>query len=166
VDIIFSPWRYEYVSAGAGGDDCVFCRIIASTQDQENLVIRRAEHNLVVLNRYPYTTGHLMIAPLRHLADPCEATPEELNEMTALSGEALRILRQVFNPEGFNLGMNIGRVAGAGVERHFHMHVVPRWGGDTSFVTLTGGARIIPQSLDDSYKLLKAPFEELRGGKR
>lgn len=162
MDIIFSPWRYEYVSTSADGDDCVFCRIIASPRDPENRVLLRADHNIVVLNRYPYTTGHLMIAPLRHLPDPSEAAREELNEMTALSADSLRILRETYKPEGFNLGMNLGRVAGAGVERHFHMHVIPRWGGDTSFVTLTGGARIIPQNLDDSYKLLKAPFEALR----
>ena len=158
MEIIFTPWRYKYVSTSDEATDCVFCKIIESPDDSGNLVLSRSRHNLVVLNRYPYTSGHLMVAPLRHLSEPADARAEEIDEMMALSVKAMEILRRELRAEGFNVGMNVGRVAGAGVEHHYHMHVIPRWGGDTSFVTLTGDARVIPQKLDETFRLLQPAF--------
>lgn len=159
MEIIFAPWRYKYVSSG-DAEDCVFCRIIGEENDDVNLVLARTSYHIVLLNRYPYTTGHLMIAPLAHLADPCEAKSEELAELMALSVRACAALREQYHPEGINIGMNIGRSAGAGVDKHYHMHVLPRWTGDTSFVTITGGARIIPEALDKTYKRLKDSLQK------
>ena len=112
--IIFTPWRYQYVKNSDDDEDCVFCRILNAGDDAENLVLLRTELNFVVLNRYPYTSGHLMIAPVRHMSEVTKARPEELNELMTLCSESIQILRKVFKPEGFNMGMNIGRVAGAG----------------------------------------------------
>jgi ATP adenylyltransferase len=158
MDIIFAPWRYEYVSSGGEGD-CVFCRIIKEDDEQANLVLTRTDKHIILLNRYPYTTGHLMIAPLRHLADIVLATSDELAELITLTKLTCAALRDRYAPDGINIGMNLGRAAGAGVEHHYHMHVVPRWSGDTNFITLTGDARIIPESLDETYKRLRSAFD-------
>lgn len=161
MEILFAPWRYEYVSTSDGADGCVFCKIISSKEDGNNFVLFRARHNIVVLNRYPYTSGHLMVAPTQHLSDPTDAEQPVIVEMTSLSLDAVKIVKQVFKPHGINLGMNIGRVAGAGVEGHFHLHVVPRWSGDTSFVSVTGQARVISQSLEGSYEMMRPLFSSL-----
>lgn len=158
MEILFAPWRYRYVSTGDNDAECVFCKIINDDKDDTNLVLRRAGHNLIVLNRFPYTSGHLMIVPFRHLSDPCQAAPEELAEMMSLTTVSLEILRKYYKPHGFNLGMNLGRVAGAGVEHHFHFHVIPRWSGDTSFVSVVGEARVIPESLEDTFLRLRDDF--------
>ncbi len=159
MEIIFAPWRYQYVSSG-NEEDCVFCRIIGEDKDGDNLVLARASYHIVLLNRYPYTTGHLMIAPLRHMADICDATSKELSEMMSLSADACAALREQYSPEGINIGMNIGRSAGAGVDKHYHMHVLPRWTGDTSFVTIMGGARVIPEALDITYERLRRSLKK------
>jgi len=164
VEILFTPWRFAYVSGSADRSECIFCKMLEAGEDRANLVLLRAELNFVVLNRYPYTSGHLMIAPYRHIADPSDASPEELLEMMTLCTAATGILREHFKPEGFNIGMNIGRVAGAGEESHYHMHVVPRWGGDNSFVSVLGDARIVPENLADTYERLEGDFRQCRPG--
>ena len=155
MDILYAPWRYEYVSTSDDSEGCVFCRIIAQSDDKANFVLKRGSHNIAILNRYPYTAGHLMVAPLRHLDDPAKSSAEELAEMAALVNASTAALREQYSPQGFNIGMNIGRVSGAGVEHHYHVHVVPRWGGDTSFITITGEARVVPEGLESTWKRLE-----------
>lgn len=159
MDILSAPWRYKYVSAGDGGEECVFCNLVAAGDDAARYILYRSGLTIVVLNKYPYTSGHLMLAPMRHIGDPCQANPDELREMMELSSAAIGIIRQVYKPHGFNLGMNIGRIAGAGVEHHFHMHVVPRWSGDTSFFSILGDARVLPETLEDAYDKLVVHFK-------
>ena len=158
MDYLWSPWRYQYVStAGAvpgGPDSCLFCRIAASAEDPANLVVLRGERSFVLLNRYPYSTGHLMIAPYQHVATLEEAAVEPLEEMMRLAQRCAAALRAVYHPEGMNFGFNLGRCAGAGVAGHIHMHGLPRWNGDTSFITTVGETRVLPEELSVTYQKL------------
>ena len=156
MDYLWSPWRYRYVSANAPDDACLFCRILAESKDEENYVLLRAERNFVLLNRYPYTSGHLMIAPNAHVATLEEADAETLTEMMGLTRRMEIALRKVYNPGGVNLGMNIGKSAGAGVAGHIHMHVLPRWLGDVNFMTTIAETRVLPEDLETSYVRLRS----------
>jgi len=158
MDYLWSPWRYRYVSSEDPQPGCLFCRISESVEDAENLVVHRAEHNLVVLNRFPYTSGHVMIAPYAHVASLTECDPPGLEEMIALARRAEGALRMAYQPDGFNVGINIGRSAGAGVAGHIHMHVLPRWHGDVSFMTAVGETRVLPEELETTLAKLKAHF--------
>jgi len=148
------------VSSEVGENECLFCRISAESKDKENYVVLRAEHNFVVLNRYPYTSGHLMIAPYAHVATLEEAAPETLAEMISLAQRMETVLRRVYRPEGWNLGLNIGRSAGAGVAGHIHMHVLPRWSGDVNFMSTIAETRVIPEDLETSYEKLSGALRE------
>jgi ATP adenylyltransferase len=158
MDYLWSPWRYRYVSSSPSpADECLFCRIAADTADRENYVVLRAERNFVVLNRYPYTSGHLMIAPYAHVATLSDADPLALEEIMRLAQRTEAALRAVYSPDGFNVGFNLGRCAGAGIAGHIHMHMLPRWLGDVSFMTAIGETRVLPEDLDTTYqKLLQA----------
>jgi ATP adenylyltransferase len=157
MDRLWSPWRYAYVSQADAGSACLFCEKAAESRDAENHIIRRGGRNFVMLNRYPYTTGHLMIAPYEHVATLEEAAAETLAEMMALARLAERSLRSVYHPGGLNLGMNVGECAGAGVAGHIHLHVLPRWPADSNFMTTVGETRVLPESLDVTYgKLVEA----------
>jgi len=152
MDYLWSPWRYQYVSTAgavpAGEDFCLFCQVAAGIhEDNAHLVVLRAERNLVVLNRYPYSTGHLMIAPYAHVATLEEAETSTLEEMMRLAQRCEAALRQVYRPDGMNFGFNIGQAAGAGIAGHIHMHGLPRWSGDTSFITTVGETRVLPEDL-------------------
>ena len=160
---LWSPWRMEYIRRGEGGDHqggCVFCDLPAAAADQDpaNHLLARGEVSFVLLNAFPYNPGHLMAAPYRHVGDYEELTAPELAEMTAFAGRAIRAMREESGPHGFNLGMNLGQVAGAGIADHLHLHLVPRWGGDTNFMPVIGDARVLPQSLADSWKELRNAF--------
>jgi len=160
MDHLWSPWRYRYVSTAGPSQACIFCAKSASSDDRANYVILRAQHNFVLLNLYPYTTGHLMIAPYEHVATLSEAHPETLVEMMRLTQRTEQALRQVYRPDGINIGMNLGESAGAGVVRHIHMHVLPRWVGDASFMTSVAETRVLPEVLETTYdRLLKALVE-------
>ena len=163
MDHLWSPWRYRYVSsAGAvpsGADSCLFCRVAAGTDDAENLLVLRAERSFVLLNRYPYTTGHLMIAPYQHVPTLAEADTATLEEMMRLAQRSEAALRAVYQPEGMNFGFNIGRCAGAGIAGHIHMHGLPRWEGDTSFMTTVGETRVLPEDLGVTYQKLSAALQ-------
>lgn len=138
---------------------CIFCAAAADTEhDQENLVVFRGARVFVILNRYPYTSGHLMIAPYDHVGRLAGATEEASAEMMQLTRKAEAILQRAYQPDGLNLGMNLGRAAGAGIEEHIHMHVLPRWNGDANFMTSVGSARIIPEALEDTYSKLRDGF--------
>ena len=158
MDFLWSPWRYQYVAAPPG-DACLFC-VKASEKDRdgENFVLYRGQRNFVLLNLYPYTSGHLMVAPYEHVATLEEAAAETLAEMMAITTLAEKHLRAVYRPEGLNLGMNIGKCAGAGVAGHIHMHVLPRWTGDANFMTVVGETRVVPEDLRVTYDKLSRAF--------
>ena len=153
---IWSPWRGAYVTSGAKEPGCVLCRALDSAADPKSLVVHVAEHNFVVMNLYPYNAGHIMIAPRRHVGSLAEARPEELEEMAGLARRMESVLAAVYTPDGINLGMNLGKAAGAGVADHIHLHMVPRWAGDTNFMTTLGGTRVIPEDPVEGCARLKA----------
>ena len=156
MDHLWSPWRYRYVSSAPASGECLFCRKSSETEDKKNYVLVRAERNFVLLNLYPYTSGHLMIAPYAHVPSLDHADPKDLEEMIRLARRAEQALRSVYHPDGFNIGINIGMTAGAGIPGHLHMHVVPRWAGDVSFMTAIGETRVLPEDLDTTYEKLLA----------
>ena len=156
MDYLWSPWRYQYVQKGARSSGCIFCAAAASENDEENFLVYRGRHNFILLNLYPYTTGHLMIAPYEHVATLAGAPQETLEEMMRLTARAEKALRQVYSPDGLNVGMNLGVAAGAGVPGHIHMHVLPRWSGDASFMTTVAETRVLPETLGTTYERLKA----------
>lgn len=163
MDRLWTPWRYQYISGAAGekpsDGDCVLCALARDEEaDERNFVIHRARRNYVVLNLYPYTSGHLMIVPYRHEADLDMLDKETTDELMDLSKRALAALRAAYHPEGFNLGMNLGRVAGAGVAGHVHLHALPRWAGDANFMSVVGETRVLPEDLPTTYKKLRAIF--------
>jgi ATP adenylyltransferase len=157
VDVLWSPWRYDYItSSGSGSDGCVFCSILEhSASDEEKFIVSRAEFNFVILNIYPYTSGHLMVVPYDHIAGIDQADKHSTDEMMDIVKRAQTALNEVYKPEGVNIGMNIGRAAGAGVAEHYHMHVLPRWVGDVNFMTAIGQTRTLPESLQTTYQRLK-----------
>jgi ATP adenylyltransferase len=157
---ISAPWRAEYVVRASRMKGCIFCQAAKSRDDRAPAVLYRGRGNIVLLNRYPYTPGHLMIAPRRHVADFAEARPAERHELADLFQAALRVLRKAYAPHGFNAGMNIGRSAGAGVTGHYHLHVVPRWTGDSNFMPLVGETKVFIEDLDETYRKLRPLFDE------
>ena len=156
---LWTPWRSTYMKAGKDQSRCVFCDAAASDRDKENLVVFRGQQNFVLLNRYPYTSGHLMIAPYAHVPRLNDVVEETLAEIARLTRRIEIILEAAYKPEGINLGMNLGRAAGAGIADHIHMHMLPRWSGDANFMTSVAGTRIIPESLDETYLKIKQGFD-------
>ena len=157
---IWAPWRLEYVKDASKDieEECVFCAKPALGDDETALIIHRGERCFVILNLYPYTNGHLMVSPYEHVGKLQEIDAETAAEMFGLAQNAMSHLETVYRPHGFNVGFNQGRSAGAGVEHHIHMHVVPRWGGDTNFMPVIADHRVMPQSLEDSYRVLSDAF--------
>ena len=158
MDYIWSPWRYRYVVGEEKTSGCVFCQKMESDRDEENLVVHRGVNNFVLLNLFPYTSGHLMIAPYRHIGRLAEADEATWSEMMALTRKAEQVLQVAYKPEGINLGMNLGKSAGAGIADHIHMHVVPRWQADANFISVIGETRVLPEALADTYRKLKPLF--------
>ena len=160
MDYLWSPWRYRYVSQAGKGESCLFCTKAAfdPSQDREQLVLDRGRLNFILLNLYPYTTGHVMIVPYAHVANLDQMTPEALVEMMELAQRLHTALQQCYDPEGYNLGMNLGKCAGAGVADHLHLHLLPRWTGDSSFMTVVGETRVQPEDLLATYDKLVAFF--------
>lgn len=158
MDHLWSPWRYRYVSQAVPNQACIFCQKARQGSDEENLVVHRGRTGYVLLNLYPYTTGHVMVAPYQHAATLEELSEDSLIDLMLLTRDASRHLRAVYRPHGMNIGMNIGECAGAGVAGHIHMHVLPRWPADASFITTIGETRVIPEDLTTTYKKLKEAF--------
>jgi ATP adenylyltransferase len=158
---IWAPWRLPYVRDAAkdSEEECIFCTKPAAEDDEANLIVHRGERCFVILNLFPYTNGHLMIAPYAHLASLQELDAATLVEMMALAQRAITALGDRYSPHGFNVGFNQGRVAGAGVEHHIHMHVVPRWGGDTNFMPVLADTRVMAQTPQQSYETLRGAFD-------
>lgn len=154
---LWAPWRMEYI-LGMKTDACFICNALASGEDEKNLLLHRGERCCVIMNRYPYNNGHLLVAPIRHVADPSQMEDAERLEWMRLTDRALGALRERMHPEGFNIGTNLGRVAGAGLESHLHQHIVPRWNGDTNFMPVVADTKVIPQALDDLYLRLRPYF--------
>ena len=159
---IWAPWRLAYVKDASKDVEqgCIFCAKPGEGDDRGNLIVHRGERCFVILNLYPYTNGHLMIAPFEHVGAIQELPAETTVEMMALAQRAIEVLEAKYEPHGFNVGFNQGRVAGAGVEHHIHMHVVPRWGGDTNFMPVLGDTRVMPQTVEQSYQTLKGTFDD------
>jgi ATP adenylyltransferase len=162
---LWSPWRMAYIRRDRGEGDgakdgCVFCDLPAAPpeQDAEHHLLARGSRSFVMLNAFPYNPGHLMVAPYRHIGDYVELEPDELAEMMAFAGAAIQAMREDSGPHGFNLGMNLGQVAGAGIADHLHLHLVPRWGGDTNFMPVIGQTKVLPELLDETYRRLHPRF--------
>jgi ATP adenylyltransferase len=154
---LWAPWRLEYIE-GEKPDECIFCAAISAGDDRAKHVVHRGEHCFVILNAYPYNNGHVMIAPYEHVASIEVLDEPALLELMTLTQRSLGALRDAYGPEGFNIGINQGKIAGAGVEDHAHLHIVPRWGADTNFMPVIGDTRVLPQSLEDSYAELVPRF--------
>lgn len=144
-DVLFAPWRYEYLVSDKSGTNCFFCEAAASETDQETLVVSRGRKVFVILNRYPYTNGHVMVAPYAHEARLSGSSDETLTELIRTVASAERILTSAYRTDGLNVGINLGSAAGAGVADHYHVHLVPRWSGDTNFMTAVGDVRVVPE---------------------
>ncbi len=157
---IWAPWRLAYVKDASKDieEDCIFCAKPAAGDDEASLIVHRGERCFVILNIFPYTNGHLMVAPFEHLGRIQDLPAETVVEMMALAQGAMSRLEEVYEPHGFNVGFNQGRVAGAGFEHHIHLHVVPRWGGDTNFMPVIADTKVMPQTLEQSYEALKGSF--------
>jgi ATP adenylyltransferase len=156
---LWSPWRMEYINAPHDEDvECVFCHLHNEDRDEKNLILGREKHAFAMLNAYPYNPGHLMVAPFRHVGEFEDLSADELRDANMLLQRSVRAMRDEMQPDGYNVGMNLGRVAGAGVPGHVHWHAVPRWNGDTNFMPVVGHTRVLPESLDDTYRKLQPRF--------
>ncbi|WP_297092169.1 HIT domain-containing protein [Thermococcus sp.] len=158
--IMWAPWRIEYIRSPKH-DGCIFCDFPKENRDRERLILYRGEHCFIIMNNYPYNPGHVMIVPYRHVGKWEDLTDQELLEMMQLSQLVIKALRRTMNPHGFNMGVNLGRVAGAGIDDHVHLHIVPRWNGDTNFMPVIADTKVIPESLEEAYDELKAAIDEI-----
>ncbi|MGB6844673.1 MAG: HIT domain-containing protein [Candidatus Acidiferrales bacterium] len=155
MDYLWTPWRYRYIADASKDEGCVFCAALAADDDSKTFIVHRASKNFVILNLYPYTTGHVMIVPYVHVADLSASDPETLAEMMRLAQRVQSALESTYHPQGYNLGMNLGRAAGAGVTGHLHLHVLPRWSGDANFMSVVGETRVEPEELPTTYERLR-----------
>ena len=164
MDQIWAPWRLAYVANPRPKDrpdanECFICRGIAGSDDRANLLVHRSELSVVVLNRFPYNNGHLLVAPKEHKGRPDELTPEQILDLQLVLRRMIAALEKLMSPEGFNIGLNLGKVAGAGLPGHLHWHIVPRWNGDTNFMPVVSDTKVMVQSLDSLFELLKAELD-------
>jgi ATP adenylyltransferase len=161
MDHLYTPWRMAYIRGEKKPvEGCIFCQL-ATTDDDRNQIIARSEHVFVTLNIYPYNNGHLMVIPYEHVSTQEDLAAVVLTDLMMTVNRCLGVLRKAYNPPAFNLGANIGAAAGAGIAEHYHFHIVPRWPGDANFMTVVGNTRVIPDTLDNTYRKLKAVWDEL-----
>lgn len=161
---IFTPWRMPYLGKISEHKACVFCKAVEPVEDSpENLVLHRGERCFIILNKYPYTSGHSMVVPYLHAQNLEDLLPETQSEMFFLASKVVQVLKILYKPQAFNIGMNIGSSAGAGIAEHLHLHVVPRWGGDANFVSIIGQTRVLPETLEQSYERFTACWRNLFG---
>jgi ATP adenylyltransferase len=156
MDYLWTPWRYRYIADASKDEGCVFCSAVALNNDRQALIVLRGVKNFVILNAFPYTSGHVMVVPYQHTADLPATDPETLAEMMVLAQRVQVALENIYHPQGYNLGMNLGRAAGAGVTGHLHLHVLPRWSGDSNFMTVVAETRVEPEDLSTTYEKLYA----------
>jgi ATP adenylyltransferase len=159
--VLWAPWRMEYILSDQKGGDCIFCPGDDRGQDEERLILYVGSLSTVMMNRFPYNNGHLLVAPIRHVSDLEDLSDDETLDLLLTVRKSIDILRKIMGPEGFNVGLNLGRVAGAGMEAHMHFHIVPRWNGDTNYMTLFGEVRVIPEHIKATYKKLRVKFNNL-----
>ncbi|MBX2822584.1 MAG: HIT domain-containing protein [Rhodothermaceae bacterium] len=162
---MWSPWRSQHISERRpkkenGSDESVFSRLVREDKDEENLILWRGQWVFVIMNLYPYNNGHLMVVPYREIAQYEDLTTDEQVEVARTIEYCIKWLKSALQPEGFNVGMNLGKAGGAGIPRHLHVHVVPRWNGDTNFMTAVGEIKVIPEALEDTYRKIKAAIDE------
>lgn len=156
---LWAPWRMEYVLDEKKSDTCIFCDKPGENKDRENLILSKGKNVFVIMNRYPYNNGHIMITPYSHVSDIGDLTSDEIFEISMEVKKSVLILGDVMRPEGFNVGMNIGKAAGAGIDDHIHMHVVPRWNGDTNFMPVISDVRVMPEHLDNTYMKIFSQYK-------
>jgi ATP adenylyltransferase len=172
-NILWAPWRMSYIKETVeneernknkeGRNKCILCKIAEDNNDERNLILYRGTRVYIVLNKFPYNTGHIMVVPYRHVPSIEELDKCELLELSVVIKQAVKAIREAYRPDGFNIGANIGRAAGAGIDEHVHIHIVPRWVGDANFMPVIGGTKVIPQSLEDTYRQLKPAIEKYTG---
>ncbi len=168
--ILWAPWRMSYIKetvennelnkGDEGKNECILCKIAKESDDKRNLVLYRGTRVYIVLNKFPYNTGHIMVVPYRHVPSIEDLDSCELLELSVTLKQAVKAIREAYKPDGFNIGVNIGRAAGAGIDDHVHVHIVPRWVGDANFMPVIGGTKVIPQSLEDTYNQLKPAIDK------
>jgi ATP adenylyltransferase len=158
MDYLWTPWRYAYVSTAEKAAGCVFCNAVTAGDDEKARIVHRAQHCFIILNTYPYTPGHVMIVPYAHLDELRKLPPVAAAEMMTLAQRMESVLRELYKPDGINLGMNIGKAAGAGIAGHIHMHVLPRWVADANFMSVVGETRVLPELLEETWKRMSAAF--------
>lgn len=160
---LWAPWRMEYVKSPKNEEDgCVFCTRAESDYDRENLILYRGKFNFIIMNLYPYNNAHLMVVPYDHVSDTSSLAENTLNEMIGLADKTMQLLKGALNPQGFNIGANIGAAGGAGIEEHVHFHVIPRWTGDTNFMPVIGHTKVMVQGIHETYDDLKPLFDKLK----
>lgn len=159
--VLWAPWRMEYITESNEKGECIFCPGDDRDHDEKRLILHVGERSIVLMNRFPYINGHLLVAPVRHVSDLDALTNEEKLDLVTMVERSVGILTKVMNPGGFNVGLNLGNIAGAGVEEHIHFHVVPRWGGDTNYMTVIGEVRVIPEHIQATYLKLLPFFKSL-----
>lgn len=158
---LWAPWRMEYIQSGAEKGRCIFCVENLAEEDEKRYVVHRGSKSFVIMNIYPYNNGHVMIAPHRHAACLTDLKDEELEDLFRTVRLSVDILKKIFSPDGFNTGINTGAAAGAGYEEHLHVHVVPRWNGDSNFMPVLADTKVLPEHLDSTYRTLKEAFREI-----
>jgi len=164
MEYMSAPWRREYVRRISKMSGCIFCKALKSKDDRGAFILFRGNHNFIMLNKYPYTSGHLMIAPYRHLSSFERAKKESTDEMADLLKLSLKVLKKKYCPQGFNTGMNLGKCAGAGVADHYHLHVIPRWTGDSHFMPIVGDTKVMIENLETTYDRLFPLFQKAKSG--
>ena len=157
--VMWAPWRMEYILTDQKGGPCIFCPGEDRAQDEERLILFVGTLSMVMMNRYPYNNGHLLVAPVRHVGTLESLSEDEMLDLLGMVRKSINALKELMNPEGFNVGLNLGKVAGAGVEEHLHFHIVPRWNGDTNYMTVVGEVRVIPEHIRETYKRLLMYFQ-------
>ncbi len=158
MQVLWAPWRMEYINSEKKEESCIFCPGEDRGKDEERLILYVGSLTMVMMNRFPYNNCHLLVAPVHHLAGLERLSDEEMLDLLLMVRRSINILKKIINPEGFNVGLNLGRVAGAGMEEHMHFHIVPRWNGDTNYRTVFGEVRVIPEHIKETYKILLSYF--------
>ena len=161
MDRIWAPWRIDYILGNEQEEGCIFCTKPAEDEDERNLIVHRADGAFTIMNKYPYNNGHLLVCPYRHVPDICRLDPEENSLLIQEVCRALAVLRDVMRPDGFNIGINLGIVAGAGIEEHVHYHIVPRWNGDTNIMPVLADVKVIPEHLRSTCEKLRESFQRI-----
>ncbi len=158
--ILWSPWRIKYVEGFKKGYECIFCLKPSIKKDKESFILKRGKYSFVIMNIFPYNPGHLMVAPYRHIGDFEKLNKEEIEEIMEFLKKSIEILKKVYSPDGFNIGLNIGKISGAGFDEHIHFHIVPRWAGDTNFMPVIGNTKVISEEIKRTYKKLKKYYDK------